>query len=255
MVPTYFHWISDKKVSDLTATDIKMAFLKLPGGNFNSNLSLIKAILNHAVKFGWAKINVALQIERRARPPVEVEVIPNDIVREMLSDAAANAIDLLPFLTLGFGCGLRHAELLKIQWQDVLLDPADLKVYIRSSVSKTRKKRFPPIPRAFAAWLNLYLEKAGTPEPQALIAPFTVNELRLLRRKNYEEATGSKSPCPPNALRRTFASNHIAAYDDYDLTSRILGHTSHAMSHQYMEGIPKKSALDYFEIRPSPAEN
>jgi integrase len=241
---SYFHWISDKKVSDLTVQDIRMAFFKLPDGNFNSNLSLIKAILNHSVKLGYAKSNVALQIERRTRPHIEVEVLPNDVVEAMLTNAD---LELLPFLTLGFYCGIRHAELLKIQWQDVLIQ--DAKVYIRATVSKTRKKRFPPLPQNAVAWLNLCNPQ---PAPTDFIVPLTVNQLRLLRCKNYEIATGTKGAIfPKNALRRTFASNHIAAFEDYDKTSLILGHTSHEMSAQYMQGIPKASALAYFQIFPN----
>ena len=101
------------------------------------------------------------------------------------------------------------------------------------------------------AWLNLYIEKAGTPDLDSLDCSIHYRDAEdCSGRQNYEAATGSRA----HALRMPYEdlspSNHIAAFDDYDLTSRILGHTSHAMSHQYMEGIPKASALAYFEIFP-----
>jgi len=42
----------------------------------------------------------------------------------------------------------------------------------------------------------------------------------------------------------------MAAYNDFDKLSWILGHTSSEMSLQYTQGIPQADGLAYFEIRP-----
>jgi integrase len=87
------------------------------------NLRLIRAVFNYGVKIGYLRSNPALNLEFVYRPKVEVKPLPNEIVRGMLNDAAANPqrIELLPYLALGFGTGCREAELFKILWSDVLL--------------------------------------------------------------------------------------------------------------------------------------
>lgn len=249
----YFREFLEEKVSDLKPSDLNYALEKLPGGNFNSNLRLIRAVLNHGVKKGLLKSNPALQLETVYRPPVEFQPLSNEIVQAMLMDAATTPkrLGLLTFLTLGFFTGCRHAELIKLTWEDIRMDEPKPYVFVKAHVSKTKIKRFPPLPTNAVEWLRLYIQEAGRPTPDEFILTFSPNRLRAARQRNYEAATGSKgAQCPPNALRRTFASNHIAAFEDYQGLSMILGHTTNAMSFQYVQGIPNASALAFFEIRP-----
>ena len=117
----YFREFLEEKVSDLKPSDVKYALEELPGGNFNSNLRLIRAVLNHGVKKGWLKSNPALQLESVYRPPVEFQALSNEVVRAMLNDCANNPkrLGLLPFLTVGLFTGIRHFELLRLKWEDI----------------------------------------------------------------------------------------------------------------------------------------
>ena len=58
---------------------------------------------------------------------------------------------------------------------------------VRPEVSKTRSKRFPPIPANAMEWLKLYLEKSNTVRTQHLpiIGAYTLATLRNARRKNF----------------------------------------------------------------------
>jgi hypothetical protein len=80
----------EEKVSDLTPAEIKAAFAELPPGNFNSNLRLIRAVLNHGVKKEYLTKNPALQIEPITRQRADIRPLANEIVHAMFADAQAN---------------------------------------------------------------------------------------------------------------------------------------------------------------------
>jgi integrase len=66
----------------------------------------------------------------------------------------------LPFLVLGFFCGIRpRGELEKLEWRDV--DLADRVVTIRPEVSKTHRRRFPELSENAIVWLEEYRQRGG----------------------------------------------------------------------------------------------
>jgi len=219
----YFKEFLEEKVSDLKPSDLNYALEPLSSGNFNSNLRLIRAVLNHGIKKGWLKANPALQLETRHRLPVEFQPLPNEIVRGMLMDAATTPkrLGLLPFLVLGFFAGIRRAELLRLKWEHIRMDEPEPHVFLQARISKTKRKRWPPLPANAVEWLRLYIQEAGPPTPEEFILDYSANRLRAARQRNYEAATGKGAKCPPNALRRTFASNYIAAYPEKEASCVI----------------------------------
>ena len=52
---SYLEFWHDTKVSDITPGNIKFSFSRLPSGNFNSNLRLLRAVLNFGLKQGFPK--------------------------------------------------------------------------------------------------------------------------------------------------------------------------------------------------------
>ncbi len=208
----------EEKVSDLTPAEIKAAFAELPGGNFNSNLRLIRAVLDHAVKREYLKKNPALQVEFVARQRADIRPLANDVVRAMFADAATNTPHLLAPWAIGFFTGIREAELFEnYSGADVQLDGDHSHVLVRASVSKTRRKRFPPLPSNAVEWLNLDFQLTGTkPEPDELVlSHWTPKMMRLARARNYAAAITQPSPkWPANCKRISFATNWIAAFED-----------------------------------------
>ena len=238
----------EEKVSDLTSKDIAYAFEELSSGQFNYQLRLIVAVFNYAVKLGYLKSNPALNLEAIHRQKVEVKPLPNEIVRGMLNAATSSEwIELLPYLSLGFFCACREAELSKILWSDVFL--AESRLLIRASVSKTKRKRYIEIPPNCLEWLRLYLSQTTVQPEERILRSFTQSQLRDARAANWK-AAGGIGPEPQNSKRRTCASCHIALHEDYDRLSLQLGHTSSQMSLQHVGGVTRKEATEYFQIRP-----
>ena len=59
MAEGYLDFWLETKVSEITPGNIKFSLQKLPSGNFNSNVRLLRAVMNHGVKHSWPKNNPA----------------------------------------------------------------------------------------------------------------------------------------------------------------------------------------------------
>ena len=136
----YLDLVHQKKVSDLTETDITVAFAHLPDGNRNSNLRLLRALLNYAVAKGWTQSNPAAQIEFIHRPKQDIQPpLPNEVVQRMLDHAAENDLSLLPSMAVAFFTGVREAEAAKLIWGDVRIEEKE--ILLRATISKTKRKQ------------------------------------------------------------------------------------------------------------------
>jgi hypothetical protein len=73
----------------------------------NAELRLLRAVLNFGIKTEYLDKNPLNRLEFADIERGEIEIIPARIVEAMLRDAASNEPSLLPFLVLGFYCGIR----------------------------------------------------------------------------------------------------------------------------------------------------
>ena len=248
----YFDLVIDKRVSDLTETDITIAFAHLPDGNRNFNLRLLRALLNYALQKGWAPSNIASQIEFIHRPKQDIQPpLPNEVVKRMLDDAAENDLGILPAWSICIFAGAREAEAAKLLWGDVRVEEKE--ILLRATISKTKRKRLLPVMPCLEAWLNFYFEKAGgKPADSERILTLTPKQLRDARNRNWQAATkGALGPWQQNAKRITFATNHANAFRDLSTLALILGHTTLQTSFDhYIGATSAASARAYFQIVP-----
>jgi integrase len=229
----YLDLVHQKKVSDLRLSDITVAFAHLPDGNRNSNLRLLRALLNYAVLKGWTQSNIANQIEFVHQPKQDIQPpLPNAIVQKMLDDAASNDLSILPAWAICFWTGCREAEAAKLLWGDVHLPEKE--IILRAIISKTKRRRILPILPCLEKWLDLYFQKeGGKPPDDQRILNLTPKQVRDTRNRNWQAATqGSLGPWWTNAKRKSFATNFVNAHRDAQGTlANILGHTSSQTSY------------------------
>jgi integrase len=248
----YLDLVHHKKISDLTETDITVAFAHLPDGNRNSNLRLLRALLNYAVQKGWAQSNPASQIEFIHRPKQDIQPpLPNEVVQRMLDDAAKNDLSLLPSMAVAFFTGCREAEVARLVWGDVRIEEKE--ILLRATISKTKRKRILPMIPCLEQWLNLYFAKmGGKPADNERILNLTPKQLRDARNRNWQAATqGTFGPWQQNAKRITFATNHANAFRDLSTLALILGHTTLQTSFDnYIGATSAASAKAFFDLVP-----
>ena len=158
-------------------------------------------------------------------PRKEVEIINNEHVKKMLEHALENDLELLPFLVLGFFCGIRPAgELTQVLWRDVHLDGEKPEVIIRATVSKTRRMRAIELSPNAVAWLNVYRAQGGGMD--GLIVKLKRYGLEGRRNVNWRAAAGKRIKWIQDGMRHTFCSNWLAFHEKIDRLVLISGHDS-----------------------------
>jgi integrase len=243
-----FDFWSDARLPEISPGNVDFCTKNMPSGARNAHLAILRTAMNFAIKKGHLSENPVLSLEFTPRPKLEIKFLSNDLVEAMLRHAAEHEIELLPYLTIGFYCGCREAELTKLQWSDVNLE--DSRLMVRFEISKTRSQRFPPIFPNAMEWLKINLASRQHLPSDRIIEPYTLATLRSARRKNFAEA-GGVGHIPTNAKRKTFGTNHLSAYHNEGELTNILGHTSIQMTRDhYASNVSQSVALAYFAIRP-----
>ena len=241
----YMDTFADTKVSDLKDGNIKYSFRNLPSGNFNSNLRLLRAVLNHGVKYGWLKSNPASKVDFIHRPRVEVQCLPPSEVERIFRDAQANDPELIGSLVLGFYCGLREAEIWRIKWSSVNLSDPQKHVMVLATITKTQEPRTVPLSENAVAWLEWYFANVRRPDPnERVMEHWSPSRFRAARKRTSGQWV-------QNAKRHCFATYWLALHRNLNELVLLLGHTTPAMARRhYLGQATYADAQAYFQIRP-----
>ena len=85
--------------------------------------------------------------------------------------------DLVPFLAIGAFAGLRHAEILRLDWAEV--DLAGGHIEVKAAKAKTASRRLVPITKNLRQWLTplhdgfglFYARSKASPKRSPLVKP------------------------------------------------------------------------------------
>jgi hypothetical protein len=124
-------WIRDRYpqlhkclACDITASDLERLLKPLSVGARQPIMRYWRAVFNLGEKRGFLPrgANPINSMHFVRAPRKEVEIVSNEHVRKLLDYTLENDLELLPFLVLGFFCGIRpEGELMEVQWRDVHL--------------------------------------------------------------------------------------------------------------------------------------
>jgi integrase len=237
-------------VSDITPGDLETQLAQMPGGSRNAVMRYLRAVFRFGVKRGVLASDPIARLDFAERPRSEVEVLSVEHVSKMLTNALENDLALLPFLVLGFFCGIRpDGELQKLLWTDV--DLIDTVVTIRPAASKTRRRRFIELSENAKAWLEQYQLRGGSRE--GLVVRYSPQQLRTRRRANRE--TAGIASWPQQGMRHSFCSYWLAKHEDINRLVLLTGHDDpDTMWRHYHRGTRKADAEKFWAIRPPVAQ-
>jgi integrase len=85
----------------------------------------------------------------------EIEIFTPDEMARLLEVARP---EIIPFLALGAFAGLRHREIVRLDWQEIL--PSGY-IEVKKAKSKVRSRRLVPITGNLAKWLEPYQQPSG----------------------------------------------------------------------------------------------
>jgi len=210
------------------------AFSSATFRNYRQSLSMV---FSFAIDRGHATANPARKLAVPARENEPVHIFTVEEVKRLLEAAD---IRLLPDLLLGLFAGLRPmCEALRLESQTINFQKRYIEVTAKRS--KTRQRRFVQMSENLAIWLE--------PLQSLLDERLNYHRCRVARVRACA-ATGIK--WHQDILRHSFASHHLALYENAAKTSLELGHRSADMLFEhYRELVTKEDAHTYFSIIPA----
>jgi integrase len=169
-------------------------------------------------------------------PDNGIEIFTPDEMRRILM--AANA-RILPLIAIGGFAGIRSAEILRLDWEDIKWDRGHIE--IAGSKAKTAARRLVPLTDNLKAWL----------------APWRAETGKIMSISDYSGAlndTGMKAKIPggwrQNALRHSFISYRVAETGDVARTSLEAGNSPKMIFRHYREIVEGEAAKAWFSIMP-----
>jgi integrase len=233
-------------VSDISHRDLEPLLNEIVPGGRNLPMRHLRAFFNYGIKREYLAKNPITQLDFVESVPKEVEVIsPGDVAR-MLETALKKDLGLLPYLTLGFFCGIRpEGELTLLRWSDVYLQ--ERSVTVRADYSKTKRKRFIDLSGNAIAWLEAYRQHGGACEGPIV----AYGECTLSKRRHQNRIAAGVTHWPNSAMRHSYCSYWLAMHKDINKLVLQSGHTSvDTMWRHYHRGTTEAEAKKFWAIMP-----
>ena len=229
-------------ITDVTAEAAEKYVYKQKTWNSTTQATHIRnlsVLFNFAIKRGFAALNPFDHVQRPKRPAgnSSTKVLTVEQTIKLLQCAYQNGYKPeCASLVLVLFCGVRVDEVDRITWEQVKLDGE--KPVVVLDETKANRRRVNPIPDNALAWL-VELKAAGKVTPGNY-----EGRMRYLRKK-------SKAGVKQNAARISFASYHVAMFEDPAKTSMLLGHQNPALLwNTYRALVTKEEAQRYWQITP-----
>jgi integrase len=228
-----------QQVATITSAEIDDWLRSLPVAPVTRNhyRSVTVLAFNFAIERGYAGSNPALKTAKAK----ETDSLPGILsVTQTTALLEAATPELLAYVAIGAFAGLRRAEIQRLDWKDVHFD-ADL-IEVTAQKSKTARRRFVKIQPNLRAWLAPVRQHKGNVTPDNFVKQF-----EALRQ------SAGITDWPDNALRHSFASYHLAHFQDAAALALEMGHMDSGMifSH-YRQLVKPKEAARYWNIFPTP---
>ena len=175
----------------------------------------------------------------------EIEIFTPAELVEILTAAKAK---LIPFYALGAFAGIRHAEVQRLDWQDIRFD--DGIIVVRAKNAKTASRRIIPIVDSLNAWLLPQKQESGPVCPLRDMA-YEIRELvRAINVLSKEAKVKKQFVWKHNALRHSFISYRVAQTQNVAQVALEAGNSPQMIFKHYRELVRPKDAEAWFAIMP-----
>jgi integrase len=207
--------------------------LDLSAQSVNNYRSRIAALFSYGLKREYVERNPVSSVDKIKLIDEAPEIFAPEQIQNLLNSAPS---DLLPCLALCAFAGLRTAEMLRMEWDAIDL-PRGL-INVSASNSKTAKRRLIEIAPNLAEWLSPYVARSGKVYPHS--QRWYHHNVDLLRK-----AVGL-AEWPSNGLRHSFASYHLAKYENAPQLALQMGHTTPRMIFDHYRELVTPAEADLF---------
>jgi integrase len=222
-----------RKVSDLSVSELDSWLRDLalaPLGRNTYHLRL-HTLFEYCRTRGWLSVNPLKDVPRaKVSQDGAIGILTIDQVARLLEKADPAT---LPYWLFAIFCGLRNAELQRLEWVDVHWD--EHLVEVPSIKSKTASRRFVALRPNVLEWLAPYRDSNGP------ICPPSLYEHLVKDR----QAAGV-AQWLPNCCRHSFASYHLGHFRDPRELALEMGHTRSEITFRHYRELVKPSEAEKF---------
>ncbi len=177
-------------------------------------------------------------VERVKNSHTDIEIFTPSEMSALLDHAGK----MVPFIAIAGFAGVRHAELLRLDWKEVDLQRAFIEV--TKDKAKTAARRLIPIQPNLNAWLLLYHRPSGP------VCPVKDSNWQL-----KEIAKAAAVQWKHNALRHSFISYRVAILQDVAKVALEAGNSPQVIFSSYRELVTPDEAARWFALQPAAIQN
>lgn len=229
----------------------------IAGRTQNNIRRLISTLFKFAIKRGYLpKDHDELGgVDIAAVDSGEIEVFTPDELRKLFAACTATVTErgkqrtreeMIPYLAIAAFCGLRAAEIQRLDWSEIHLTGPEKFVEVKADNAKTASRRTIPIPANCAAWLERYAKESGP----------IISLSRADKQLFLYLAEKSGVPWKHNGLRHSFISYRVALVKDVGQVSLEAGNSPQMIFKHYRQLVRESEAQEWFAIQPlKQAEN
>ena len=206
----------------------------------NSTRALVITLFNFARQRGYLPKNQPTEADAVAiakEPPAQIGIFTPAQMIKLLEKAGPQ---IVPYLAIGGFSGLRHAELMRLDWREIKLREGHIEV--TAEKAKTAQRRIVPIQDNLAKWLRPYALTEGK--------VFAGHGSRFLGK-----VTKVSRECgidwPQNALRHSFASYRLAKCKSAAEVALEMGNSPRIVFQHYREIVTAGESEEWWRIVPS----
>jgi integrase len=227
----------DRTVAEITTAEVDdwLSGLRLAPVTRNTFRRDLRTLFSFAATRRYCTENPVVQTTKAKEVDGDVQILTVGQTAKLLECAET---ETLPFWAIGAFAGLRRSEIERIDWTQVDFESGLIEVKARHS--KTAKRRLVTMQPNLRAWLAPYRSRNGS------ICPLNLRKCIEADRKK----AGLDEDWPPNALRHSFGSYHLAHFNDAAALALQMGNSPDVIFRHYRELVKPKDAKAYWQIQP-----
>jgi integrase len=232
-------------VNAISPDDVVAFFenLRLSPRSHNNFLRALRTFFTFAQKHGWLSKEVDLleRVEKRSEKRTPVEIFTPSQLAAILRKASP---EVAPCIALAAFAGLRSAEILRLDWDDIERRPGFIEVAAHKA--KTATRRIVPIAENLAKWLAI------APRDDARVWPHRKDRFF---KAMIRAARNAGIVWKQNALRHSFISYRLAETQNINSVALEAGNSPQMIFRHYRELATPEEARTWFSIAPEAAPN
>ena len=263
LIDEYLESLSAKKLSQKYVNTMRHRLLRFDGDfggrlaceittesveDWLQRLGLADVSVNHFRAALLQLFNYALKLKVISENPIneiaKLKTKANEIGVLSLTQAGSllhhSPDEIRASIAIGLFAGLRRSEISRMSWGEIDLEQGFIEVKAKNSKSAAR--RLIEIRPCLREWLIPLWQRSGGVMPTEMVY-----------RNRLEKAKKSAgiTEWPNNALRHSFASYHLAAFQDASALALEMGHSTTRMIFQHYRALVTRSAGEsYLQIMP-----